>query len=233
MRVRGRARLTATAAAVLLGFVSEPEAQESARPGLQYWVVDDSTKILPGTELGASGGNVELAGAGGETVAFQLVLESALARSRVRVGVTDLKSGDAVVAPHRFELFLETYIDCPAVDAKMVGLGPGRYPDPLVPLWMDGPGSREVAHPLELPPSQRRVLWVDIRIPREQGPGRYEGKIEIELGSDETVPIGIVLERYAFDLPAEPSLPAWVPLYPTRYRERENVASLGPQDAFD
>jgi hypothetical protein len=165
----------AIGAAASLGDVQA--TQEKPAGSLRYWVVDDSTKILPGREMGAAGGEVELAGAGSETVAFQLVLESPTGLDRVRLKVSDLvptrgTNGGPSSAANRFRVFLETYIDCPEVDGEAVTLGPGRYPDPLVPLWIDGPGTGEVAHPLEIPANQRRVLWVDLSIPRDQRPGR-------------------------------------------------------------
>ncbi len=215
-------------------------AQEEGKlEPLHYWVVDDSTKILPGKDMRGESGPVELAGAGGETVAFQLVLESPIGLDRVRLKVSDLVSIQASNGPsasvpaNRFEIFLETYIDCPEVDREIVTLGPGRYPDPLVPLWVDGPGTREVAHPLELPANQRRVLWVDIHIPRLQTSGRYEGTIDFELGTEEAARVPIVLERYGFDLPPRPSLAAWVPLNPARFAEREKVSTLAPQEALE
>ncbi len=216
--------------ALLWGCAAAPLAVESP---FSFWIVDDSTKIVPTLELGASGGTVALRGAGGETVAFQLALESSVDRKSVAVRVDPLRNGPDSIGADRFDLFLETFLDCPGVDAKMVSLGPGRYPDPLVPLWEDGPGTREVAHPLRLKASERSVVWVDVEIPRGGAPGLYRGALALTLPGETEIEIPIELSRYDFELPRRQSLSAWIPLYTARLVRREGIeATFGSDQAF-
>lgn len=232
------ATLALTQAAIVPA--SPTEATET--PTLDWWAVDDSTKVLPAMDLGApradEDGPVRIAGAGGETVAFQLVMSSARSITRVSVGVGALvpqvrEGDDAHVIPlESFGIFLETYIDCPPSRDAVV-FAPGRCPDPLVPLWADGPGSREIAHPLRVPVDQKRVIWIDIAIPRGQPAGRYHGRLQLDLDGEATLDIPIELEVYAFDLPSRPSLDAWVPLYSVPMLERERILSLDTRESLD
>jgi hypothetical protein len=194
------------------------------------WVVDDSTKILPSLDLGAPRKKVTLEGAGGETVAFQLVLESRVDRAPVEVKIRPLESGEASIGAERFELFLEAFLDCPPVDKKMVTLGPGPYPDPLVPLWEKGPGSRPIAHPLRLKAGTRTVLWIDLSIPRAAAPGVYRGGLSLAPAGEQPVEVEVELSRYGFDLPRRQSLSAWVPLYAARLVRREKVEAVFPSE---
>ncbi len=220
-------RAAASLVAALFACAEAPAASEGP---LSVWIVDDSTKVLPSLDLGSQGKSVTLAGAGGETVAFQLALETSVDRGSVEVDIRPLRNGPSSIGPERFDLFLEAFLRCPPVDEKMVTLGPGLYPDPLVPLWEKGPGSRGVAHPLRLKAGKRTVLWIDVEIPRGSAPGLYRGGLALGIPGEAPIVVDVELSRYDFDLPRRHSLSAWVPLYTTRLVRREGIEAAFPSD---
>src|SRR5262249_31298911 len=114
---------------------------------------------------------VRLRGARGETVAFQMVLAALAGSPGVRIRFTDLAGDGTAIPRRRLSAFLETFLYCPSVEAKWVGLPAGEYPDPLVPLLEDGsgPGVSSFA----LPPRRNQVVWVDLDIPRGTRGGSY------------------------------------------------------------
>jgi hypothetical protein len=162
-------------------------------------------------------------------VAFQLVLAARDGRRAVDIEVSDLAGRRGRIPRERIAVFLETHLYCPAVDRKLVGLPAGEYPDPLVPLWEDGPGTRPVAAPFSIPPRRNQVLWIDLEIPREAAPDRYEGTLTLTVAGRPEASLPLELEVYPFDIPVRPSLAAWVPVYATRLWEREALDALdGP-----
>ena len=206
-----------------------PETRSSTPAGLGLWVLRDSVKVRPGDGLGepqAVGAPVRLQGARGETVAFQVALASERGSPRVEVELSDLAGQGSRLPRRQFAAFLETYLYCPAVEGKLVALPPGEYPDPLVPLWEDAPGSRPVAAPFSLIPRRNQVLWIDLEVPRGAAAGSYAGTLTFRAEGQPLAVLRIELQVLPFEIPARPSLAAWVPLYATRLWEREGLAPL-------
>lgn len=206
---------------------SRPALRPSTPEGLTLWVVDDSTKVFPGDALGAphptgaGAAPVRLEGARGETVAVQLVLASATGSPRVEVEVPDLVGSAGTIPRQHVALFVESYLKCPAVAEKVVSLGAGEYPDALIPLWENAPGSRAIASPLKLPARRNQVLWMDVGIPRSARADRYTGRLRLSPAGGGPVDLPVELTVYPFEIPATPHLPAWVPLYETRLWDGE------------
>lgn len=229
--VAGAVALLAVAAVVSKDH-RRPARETRARtpPDLGLWVLADSVKARPSADLGEpwTEAPVVLRAARGEVVAFQVALAARRGSPRVEVEVGDL-TGSAGTLPRRaLDVFLETFLDCPAVEAKFVGLPAGEYPDPLVPLWEDGPGTRKVAAGFALPKRRNQILWVDVAVGHDVKAGRYTGPLTIEAEGHAPRVLQLELTVEPFELPARPSLAAWVPLYETRLSRREGLAALTP-----
>ncbi len=215
-----------------------PSVRASTPQALSTWVVDDSTKVFPGDDLGpprASGEPappVQLEGAPGETVAFQLVLAAAAGSPRVSVDWADLEGPGARVPRSRVEVLLESYIRCPETEDKVVGLGAGEYPDALVPLFESGPGSAPLASPFALVPRRNQPLWVDVVIPRRLPAGVYRGALAVSAEGGPKVRVPLELSVQPFEIPVRRSLVAWVPLYATRLWSREGLDGLPDDEAL-
>ncbi len=215
---------------VLLGLDASPSRERRSTPeGLGVWAVSESRKVRPGDTLGSPRGTgdapVRLQGARGETVAFQLVL-SAREPLAVDVDVDALDSGRGRIGREDVGVFLETYLACPAVESTVVALGPGEYPDALVPLWDDHGAA--VAAPVRLTPRRNQPLWIDVSIPRGAVPGAYRGRLRLRGVGLDPVEIPVELEVLPFEIPKRSGLAAWVPLYATRLRRGEKAETVSP-----
>jgi len=201
-----------------------PSRRAQTPPGLSLWVVDDSTKVFPGDPLGtpwAAGNPVQLTAAGGETVAFQLVLASREGASGVDILLEELAGPAGTIPRERIEALLEWYVACPEVEPKVVSLGPGEYPDALLPLRTDSPESEPVAAPFDVQAGRNQPIWVDVSVPRGTPAGRYQGAIRIRHDGRDDALLPLHLSVHPFELPRQRSLVAWAPLYATRLWKRE------------
>ena len=209
-----------------------PETRRKTPSKLGLWVVADSVKVRPGDDLGPAPPPetpVRLRGARGETVAFQVAMAAEAGSPSVEVVLRDLSGPRGAIPRRNLSAFLETHLACPAVEAKVVALPAGEYPDPLVPLWEAGPGTRPVASPFALAPRRNRMVWVDVEIPREAAPGPYASVLTVRADGHPDAGLPLELTVLPFEIPARPSLAAWVPLYETRLWKREGLAALGPK----
>ena len=170
------------------------------------------------------GNEVNLYGARGEYISFQLVLtnntDSPL--KGVLVDMESFKKSDAQFDINP-ELFLEWAVE---VKTKSTGypkasLGKGWYPDALIPFECVQADSSKVGrwwiYPLELPDFNNRIddqrsmlIWVDQYIPFDKSvakPGVYTSDISVEIG-DELKRIPINLHVWDFAVPNENKLKA-------------------------
>lgn len=177
------------------------------KPGYRdrNWVFDAETKL------------VSLAGARNEVLAFQLQIQSETPLANIRVIVSDLKGPARFSASRNIRMFKEWYVEAkhPShAGATPVGfdcLGPRWYPDALVPL--DDEVAPEFGMPFDIPdktnavPDQKvQAVWLDVYIPRDQKPGRYEGTIRVtahEAAGPVDESLSLNVEVFPFTLPDE------------------------------
>jgi len=89
-------------------------------------------------------------------------------------------------------------------------LGPGWYPDALIPLretLAGGHTSQRVAAaaPFSIHPATAEIIWADVFVPRDAAPGDYTGTISIT-GSPGMIDLPVRLSVWRFMLPVKPSL---------------------------
>jgi hypothetical protein len=163
---------------------------------------------------------ITLAGASSEVLAFQLQIESDRPLGNVSVAVSDLRGPARFPAAETVGLFKEWYVEVkqPSYEgASPLGfdcLGPGWYPDALIPLG--APVKPEFGMPFDLPDKTNAVpgqkvqgIWVDLSIPRDQKPGVYEGTIRVTAREGSTPveeSLALRLEVFPFALPDEDHL---------------------------
>ncbi len=177
------------------------------KPGYQHknWIFDSATQ------------SVCLAGARNEVLGFQLQIESAKPLEEMTIKISDLQGADLLAAKSNIRLFKEWYIEVKEPShggSSPVGfdcLGPGWYPDSLIPL--DQPIKGDYSMPFDLPdkangvPGQRvQGIWIDVYIPRHQRPGDYEGIISLLAHKGQEVvrtSLELKLHVFPFSLPDE------------------------------
>jgi hypothetical protein len=184
--------------------------------GPRVAVVDDGVKVgsdgrilglveLPGyldSNPAWNGKSVTLAGARGETVAFQVLVQpGSRSLAGVDVGVSDLRreGGPGMVDASRFARFREWYVrvtlpsQSPARSA-----GPGEYPDALIPA--DTP---RWGLPIDVDAGRTQGIWIDCAIPADAAQGTYRGTVTVASTAGVLARLDIVLRVHDFAIPAE------------------------------
>ncbi len=149
---------------------------------------------------------VSLRGARGETLAFQIMIEGGtVGRDAVNVVASPLGGpGESSIDTSRIELFKAYYtrVDSGSGPTNGPSMGPGWYPDALVP-WdvgdtpayggYDGP-------PFRVLPGSTQSVWVDLAIPYGLAPGRYAGTLTVSSAAG-TASIVLSVRVLDFDIP--------------------------------
>ena len=147
-----------------------------------------------------------------EFVAFQVIVDSSGPAGDVDTKASTLTGPNgAVIQGHNVAVFKEWYVQVRRATTgyERSSLGPGWYPDALMPRRPPGLHS---GFPASIPdlfnniPNQRnQALWVDIYVPFERGqlpPGRYTGELAVSWkGGADT--IHVMLDVWDFALPLE------------------------------
>jgi hypothetical protein len=117
-------------------------------------------------------------------------------------------------------LYREQYVRARYGSPKRGGpnepLGPGWYPDALIPFFHPDTGAPledgEIrAVPFDLEPNRNQPLWVDLYVPRDAAPGSYTTTFTITSDQGEAS-VSVDLKVWDFELPLRPSLKSWFAL---------------------
>ncbi len=136
------------------------------------WAVDCLTKVMPDTAP-AAGDVIEVEAARGETVSAQVALRSDAELVDARPVVAELTGdagtiqADAVAL--RWERFIDITRNSPLPEDVMVAQAQASIPDPF---W-------EAAE-FDIAAGATEPLWIEIDVPRDAAPGRYEGTLRVE-----------------------------------------------------
>jgi len=82
----------------------------------------------------------------------------------------------------------------------------GWIPDALIPVEI---APSWAPYPLQVPARQNRAVWIDITVPRDQAPGKYQGQIEVRRQATElsTLPVDLtIVGRVLPDFPVSTML---------------------------
>jgi len=203
------------------------------------YVVDDSTKVDPWGRVWAreavtdleihshvwdsESRTASLAGARGETIAFQVMVRAEEADLEgVNLTMGSLKGAGTAIRPSACHLYKEWYTKVTRPSQSPAhSCGPGWYPDALVP-WDVPDGAVSVPTPAgkatyDAPPFRvgeglTQGVWVDVAIPRQLHAGTYTGTLSITAANAEAVELTINLRVWGFELPVERHL-VWTAWY--------------------
>ncbi len=206
---------------------------------LSVSAVDDSTKVDPWGKVlakeqtsvlekpshvyDANSRTVSLAGARGEAVAFQVLIQAAEEDVvGVNVAAGALAGPEGRIDPEAFRLYKEWYTQVTRTsESPAHSCGPGWYPDALVP-WDVANGTVAVPTPAgeatyDAPPFRVvkgliQGVWVDLTIPRDLPAGTYTGKLTVTAENAEPVELTLSLRVWDFELPTERHL-VWTAWY--------------------
>ena len=197
---------------------------------------------------------ISLAGAGRETVSFQVFITAGLgasaALSNVTVDVTPLVNGSATLTSDNTQAsnvlrFLEGYIPYTSGGAGSPASMQisGDMPDPLIPFYSQyDSGNPPVANTFNVQPGTTQGVWVDVSIPvisASQPAGTYTGTVTVMEGGSTLTTIPLTLTVWSgnlprFDSPNRPDmLKTFMPLWSGEFQSEENLGCGGPGCSAD
>jgi hypothetical protein len=214
-----------------------PYAQE---PTVHLWAVSDGVRVNPVTGKvyeqrsdihrdyprgdfhtansvwNAQSKTVFLKAARNEFVAFQVIVEASKSASEVNVAFGGLTGPNAARIDGRYAaVFKEWYVQVrrPTSGYERSSLGPGWYPDALLPqrrghLYSGFPFSLPDLYN-NIPDQKNQALWIDLFVPDNRSaapPGRYTGDLEVTWKGGRDI-IHVALDVWDFALPQENHLP--------------------------
>jgi hypothetical protein len=171
--------------------------------------VGKSDAPLGGTAVG-------LYAARGEYESFQIIVNGAsTGLNNVNVTISDMQGPSGQVIPrNNFTLYREKYVYVNASSPNWGGsnkpLGPGWYPDALIPFTDPSTGKALSGAPLTAAPFSveartNQPVWVDLFLPRAAAPGQYSGTYTVTSNQGD-VHGSIALTVWNFTLPTTPYL---------------------------
>ena len=186
-----------------------------AEGNLTTWIAPSLHRVGMSDAAG-SGTQVKLWAARGEYQSFQIVVNGgAKGLGRVNVTISDLEGpGGRMISRTNFTLYREKYVYVSSSSPNWKGsnqpMGPGWYPDALIPFadpetGKPLSGAALTAVPFDLKAGINQPIWVDVLVPRATEAGEYSGTYTVS--SDQgsfTGQIGLTVWHFA--LPATPSL---------------------------
>jgi Domain of unknown function (DUF4091) len=235
MRLRHRLRLAwlvvLLALAAGAGALAALGARAEQRAEQRYVVVvGGAEKVRPDTR--ASGGRAaSLFAARNEFESFQVVV-GAGSRPLRRLSIVPagpLTGPAGTIAERNITVYREGYYT--ARIASSVEGRAGLWPDPLVPAVDRFYGERRHAFPVDVPPGENRVAWIDVFVPANTRAGRYAGELLVSAaGMRARIPVRLTVLRLR--LPSTASLTSSFGLFYTPcLTEPARAACTGPAEA--
>jgi hypothetical protein len=187
---------------------------------------------------------ISIAGAGRETVSFQLFITAPAATtlSDVSVTISPLSGSGATLTSDntgtsQVTRYLEGYVPYSCTGATAIGCvqATGSIPDPLIPFYDPyDSGNPAVATPFNVQQGTTQGVWVNISIPANQAAGAYTGTLTVSGTGVTTTTIPVNVTVWNGNLPAFDAgstnasyadmLKVWLPLYQSSLDSGEGVS---------
>ncbi|MCD6338911.1 MAG: DUF4091 domain-containing protein [Verrucomicrobia bacterium] len=201
----------AAAARLALAWVGVWGLGSDARAAWHVWTVTETRHVCrsepPGTNR-----TVSLAAARNEWESFQVLLRADEPVAGIRLQVTPLRGpGGALIGSRDFRLYRQRQLKLSVGTYRNERFKPDYYPDPLIPFAHPLTGhplrsGRFRAEPFDLPANQTRGFWVDVHVPEDAPPGRYEGRCRVSAADGRRADLPVALEVWPFALPRTPAM---------------------------
>jgi hypothetical protein len=190
-----------------------PASVLRAQSGPVVWLVPEMTRV---PREGAVGNRREITlwAARGEYESFQVVVHApARGLTNVNVTTSNLTGNPGRISKVNLTLYREHYIEITRSSPDRGGtnrpLGPGWYPDALIPFTSHEGGHLKPgplrAVPFNVPAEMNQPIWIDVFVPRDAVPGRYTGSVTITSDQGRAT-TSVVLNVWNFELSLRPSL---------------------------
>ncbi len=186
-------------------------ASEPAEHGLVIQVLSDGPKLRRDQAWPASSPvfdpaarEVSIRAGRNEFVGLQILMQRAgESLEQVTCDASDLRPESGAADPisrDNIDLYRAWYVQVttPSYTGDIPGLGPGEYPDPLVPL-----SAPKYGMPFDLRKDRTELLWVDVFVPPGTAPGPYRGTLTIRAADRPVATLVLRLRVWHFTLPEE------------------------------
>jgi hypothetical protein len=182
------------------------------------WVEDGMTWVFK-NDATRFNSNITLFTAKNEYESFQIIVKAPASNNLTNVNITvsDLSGpNSAIISSDNITLYREHYLYVTQGSRSYNAttnhpLGPGWYPDALIPFVHPSTGNdltgRFDAVPFSINSGDNQPIWVDIYTPDNTPPGQYNGKATITSHQGSNT-ISINLNVWNFSLPTRRSLRA-------------------------
>jgi hypothetical protein len=189
---------------VFLVFETPPSHAQS---GPTVWVVPALTRVAR-DEAPGNRREIELWAGRGEYESFQVVVRAPTGGLKnVNVAISDLEGERGRITKASLTLYREHYVEITHGSPDRGGtnrpLGPGWYPDALIPFAAKGGTLR--AAPFDVTPSSNQPVWIDVFVERETRPGKYSGTVTVTSDQGKAT-VSLIVNVWNFELPRSPSL---------------------------
>ena len=218
----------------LLAFLAVPLKTYAAGPVI--WLEDGLTRVFK-NDPAKNQSSLALYSAGNEYEMFQIIIKVPPGNTltNVRVSVSDFAGpNNNKISADNVSLYREHYVNVTAGSKKRAGdtnspLGPGFYPDALIPFIdpatkIDLTGRLD-ASPFNVLPSENQPVLADIYIPAGTPPGQYNSTVTIASGQG-TASADVILIVWNFSLPKTRSLKGFTNIWNTQYKTKSSHIEL-------
>lgn len=184
------------------------ETQTShAQSGPTVWVMPALTRVAR-DEAPGNRREIELWAARGEYESFQVIVHAPPGGlNNVNVAISDLEGESGRITKASLTLYREHYVQVRHGSPDRGGtnrpLGPGWYPDALIPFNAKGRALK--ATPFDVAQSSNQPVWIDVFVERETLPGKYSGTVTVTSDQGKAT-VSLALNVWNFELPRSPSL---------------------------
>ena len=191
----------------------QPAAQAA---DLTVWVVPALARVKPSDVPGTST-QMSIYAALGEYQSFQIIVQApAGGLTNVNLSASDLVGPDGqILSSSNLSLFREYYLTIAAGQTSPDWrgsnrpLGPGTYPDGLIPFVDPDTGDSLTGGDLQAVPcsvaeGQNQPFWVDVFVPRSAAAGTYSGTLTMTSDQGEAL-VTLTLKVWNFTLPLTPA----------------------------
>lgn len=177
------------------------------------WIVPALTRVARDETPGAQR-EITLWAARREYESFQVVVHApAGGLKNVNVKLSDLIGERGRITKASLTLYREHYVHITHGSPDRGGtnrpLGPGWYPDALIPFTAPNGEALKPARlravPFDVSPSMNQPIWIDVFVEHETLPGRYRGTVTITSDEGKT-DLSVTVNVWNFELPLRPSL---------------------------
>lgn len=179
------------------------------------WMLDDMVRVGPTAPPANHSHEFQLNAARGEIVSFQLVVTGPIeGLTDVRLRASSFRNSTGAktntISAVLYREHFSKVTKASPVHGHPRSLGPGIYPDGLIPFVDDATGkppkpSRLRAQPIDLAGGRTQPYWLDVATSKDTPPGDYTATVTVS-SAQATVAARVLLHVWHFTMPHAPTV---------------------------